>query len=212
MTNDEYETSDPLTMGGATGKFVIPSPYHTECEWAMISACAIGTLATTATYAVGSKNSGQPSLSATGTDSFGNVITSSPDNNNALQSYVGALTATAPFVTYGGDTYMPLPSPAFVYLTTTVPASTELLITIQFRRKLDRMIPDKPRAKPHTHSHVGSRRGYRTMMEGFSAQYPEEGVPYQHDVIPVSQDTTMGKRGVSPLQPTNIQHKRVGKK
>lgn len=212
MIDDEYETSDPLTAGGGTGKYVVPSPYHTECEWALISTCALGTLASTATYAVGSKNPNQPSLSSTGTDSFGNVITSSPDNNNALQSYVGALTATAPFVTYGGDNYMPLPSPAYVYITTTVPASSEVLVTIQFRRKLDRVIPDKPRQKPQSHSHVGSHRGHRTMMQGFADQYPEEGIPYKHEAIPLTQDTAMQRRMVSPLQPTQTQHKRVGKK
>ena len=178
LSSDEYETSDPLTMGGATGNYAIPSPYHTECEWRIISAVGIGTLASTATFAVGSKVPKQPSLSSTGADSFGNQITSGPDNNNALQSFVGAVTATTPFIPYNTD-YMPLPSPAFVYLTTTVPASTELLITIQFRRKLDRVIPEKPRAKPHTHSHVGSRRGYRTMMEGFAAQYTHD-TPYEH--------------------------------
>lgn len=208
---DEYEISDPFTIGGLSGQYAVPTPYHTECEWCIISATAIGTLASSATYAVGSKNPKQPTLSSTGVDSFGNIVTSGPDSNNALQSYVGALTATAPCITYGGDNYMPLPSPSFVYLTTTVPASSELLITLQFRRKLDRAIPDKPRAKPHTHSHVGSRRGYRTMMEGFAAQFPEEGVPYQHMPTPVSQDTSVGKRGVSPLQPTAIAHRGVSK-
>lgn len=207
LSSDEYEISDPITFGGATGNYVIPSPYHTECEWAMISATGVGTLGNAATFAVGSKNSKQPSLSATGTDSFGNIITSSPDNNNALQSYIGAVTATAPTITYGGDNYMPLPSPAFVYLTTTVPASSELLITIQFRRKLDRIIPATPRAKPHTHSHVGSRRAYRTMMEGYAAQYPRD-TPYEHQMIP-QQDTAM--TGRTGLQPTNTRHRGITK-
>jgi len=209
--DDEYEVSDPLTIGGATGQYVVPSPYHTECEWALISAVAIGALASAASFAVGSKNPNQPTLSTTGANSFGSVLTSGPDNTNALPSYVGALSANAPMVPFGGDNYMPLPSPAFVYATVTTPASTELLITVQFRRKLDRIIPEKPRAKPHTHSHVGSRRGHRGMMQGFADQYPEEGIPYVHEAIPVSQDTTMGKRGVSPLQVTNIRHRGISK-
>lgn len=208
--NDEYETSDPLTMGGATGSYVIPSPYHTECEWCIISALAVGTLASTGTYAVGSKNPAQPTL--TGSSAFGGLLTSGMDNNNALQSYPGALTAAAPFVTYGGDNYMPLPSPAYVYCTVTAPAATAVLVTVQFRRKLDRVIPDKPRQKPQTHSHTGSRAGRRSMMAGFAAQYPEEGRPYQHEQIPVSQDTAVGKRGVMPLGPTNITHRGVVKK
>ena len=206
-SGDEYEISDPLTIGGPTGNYAVPSPYHTECEWAIVSALAVGTLASSGTYAVGSKNNGQPTLLTTGAQSFGSVATSGQDNNNALQSYVGALTATAPFVTYGGDNYMPLSSPTLVFCAITAPASTIVLVTLQFRRKLDRAIPDKPRQKPHTHSHTGSRRGYRTMMQGFAAQYPEEGIQYQHEQIPVTQDTAVGKRGVFPLGPTTIKHR-----
>jgi hypothetical protein len=159
---------------------------------------------------VGSKNPTQPTLTGAAGNSFGNVITSSPDNNNALQSYPGALTATAPMMTYGGDNYMPLPSPSFVYCTVTAPAASGIFVTIQFRRKLDRAIPELPRVKPQTHGPVTARRGYRTMMEGYAAQYPTEGAPYQHETIPLTQDTSMNKRGVSPLQPTTVTHRGVG--
>lgn len=205
LSSDEYEVSDPFTVGGATGNYVIPSPYHTECEWCVISATAVGTVGSAATFAIGSKNPLQPSLSSTGADSFGNQVTSSPDNNNALQSYTGALTANAPMIAYGSANYMPLASPASVYLKTTTPATTELLVTIQFRRKLDRIIPATPRAKPHTHSHVGSRRVGRTMMEGYAAQYPRDA-PYEHQPIP-SQDTAM--TGRTGLQPTTTKHRRM---
>jgi hypothetical protein len=205
---DEYEVSDPLTFGGTSGLYAIPSPYNTECEWCIVSACALGTLGSTATYVVGSKNPAQAKLAANGTDVFGSTA-QGRDNNNALQSYIGALTAQAPFVTYGGDNYMPLPSPSSVYLQTNVPASSEILVTIQFRRKLDRPIPDKPRVKPQTHSHVTGRRDHRTMMEGYAARYPEEGKPYQHQGLP-PQDGSEARRGVSPmtvLGPTSIKHR-----
>lgn len=315
---DEYEISDPLTIGGATGTYVVPCPYHTEGEWCVISAFALGTFgfvaptlaveeapanfnvaavagpttlmtgagqlqsavvtvvgttnltfqdaagnviatvvqpgtvgqeiqfnadfatslvannATTtpvvtvsvlksgsvatagtlpsiATYAVGTKNPGQPKLSTTGADSFGSTVTSSPDNNNALQSYVGGLTNQAPFVTYGGNDFMPLPSPAFVYLQTVTPASTEVLITLQFKRRLDRVIPDKPRQKPQTHGHVQGRHNLRTFMQGFAAKYPEETAPYTHEVLLPEQDTATMRRGVAPLQPTTVTHRGVGK-
>ncbi len=210
MCSDEYEISDPLTMGGATGQYVVPSPYHTECEWSVISVTGLGTLATPASFALGSKNPKQPALSTTGADTFGSVATSSPDNNNALPSYVGAVSSAAPFVTFGGDNYMPLPSPSYVYLTTTTPATSEVLVTIQFRRKLDRIIPEKPRTKPHTHTHVTSRRQQRTTAQGFDAQYPEEGLAYQHVGLP-EQDTGVAKRGVFPLGPTTVTHRQVGK-
>ena len=312
--NDEYETSDPITIGGSSGQYVFPSPWHTECEWAIISALGLGTFgfvapalagvpvevnvpatagnitlftgtgmlnsalvtavgttdlefldgagnviaevpstatldqsfpinqafntslvavkATTtpivtvtytptvssagtaamiASFAIGSKNPKQPSLSAVGADSFGNILTSSPDNNNGLQSYVGGLTNQAPFVTFGGDNYMPLPSPAFVYLTTNTPANTEVLVTLQFRRKLDRVIPEKPRQAPHTHTHVMGRGQARRMSAGFDAKYPEEGVPYEHQELQ-PQDTGVARRGVFPLGPTTITHRGVGGK
>lgn len=207
MSSDEYEVSDPVTIGGASGQFMFASPWHTECEWALISVLAVGTLGSTATYALGSKNPNQPKLSTTGADSFGNLITSSPDQNNALQSFVGALTAQAPFITYGGDNFMPLPSPAYVYLTTATPATTEVLVTIQFRRKLDRIIPDKPqRPKPLTHSH-STRPGMRTFMEGWAAQqaYPGD-TPYEHQPV-AEQDTTPHVN----LGPTQLRHRGVAK-
>jgi hypothetical protein len=207
MASDEYEISDPMTIGGATGQYNVPSPYHTECEWSIISAIALGTLATTANFVICSKTR-QPALQANGSDSFG-AAASGVDSNNALPAYVGALTATAPMITYGGDNYMPLPSPALVNATITVPATSEVLITLQFRRKLDREIPEKPRSKPHTHSHVAPRREHRSMMLRFSDRYPEEGIPYSHEGIPVSQDTAVFKRGVSPLQATDTKHRRL---
>ena len=305
-TGDQYELSDPYTIGGATGVYSVPSPYHTECEWAIISALGVGTfgfvagvptevsvpasagpttlftgkgtlnsievttagtvaltfqdgagnildtvpaaapvgtlrqpgeafntslvannltttgvvtvtytpvgsLAMTATFAVGSKNSGPPKLSATGADLFG-AAAGGADNNNALPNYVGALTQQAPFVTFGGDNFMPLPSPAFVYLQTNTPASTEALVTVVFRRKLLRIIPDRPRQKPHTHTHVQSRRGERTFFGGFEEQYARPGgQPYEHENIPVAQDTANLRRGVFPLGPTGITHRGVGK-
>ena len=211
LNRDVYEYSDPITIGGATGNYMYASPWHTECEWSMVSACALGTIASRANFAIGAKLNVQPTLSNTGVDSFGNVITSAPDSNNALQSYIGSLVATAPFMTFDGGNFTPLPSPAFVYLTTATPAATEILVTILMRRKLARYLPEKPRQKAQAHSHPTSRRGTRTMMSGFAAQYPEEGQPYQHEQTE-SQDTGVGKRGVFPLGPTDTVHRGVGKK
>lgn len=199
--SDEYEISDPLTIGGATGQYTARSPYNTECEWSIISVTGLGTLASAATFAIGSKNPAQPALSSTGADSFGKATNS---DSNPLQSYVGSVTSTAPMITYGGDNYMPLPSPANVFATITTPATSELLITLQFRRKLDRPIPERPR-NPATHSHVTGRRDHRTMMAGFAARYPEEGVPYEHHSL---QPLTAGEEEERDiLRPTNHRHR-----
>ena len=71
--SDDYEISDPYTIGGATGLYTVRSPYNTECEWSIISVTGLGSLASAATFAVGSKNPAQPTLAGTGADSFGKM-------------------------------------------------------------------------------------------------------------------------------------------
>lgn len=202
--SDQYEISDPFTIGGPSGTYQMVTPWNTECEWAMVSALAVGTLATTATFSIGSKNQQQALL--TGANSFGPIATGGRDNNNALPSFVGALTATAPFVTYQSD-YMPLGSPADIYLVTNTPATTAVFITLLCRRKLVRYIPDKPRQQPHTHTRPQSRMHARklaaqsTMVSGFEGQYPEAGgPPYEHAIVPSpGQDTGVARRGIFAL-------------
>lgn len=169
-----------------------------------------GSNASTASFVIGAKNSKQPTLSATGADSFGSILTSSPDSNNGLPAYVGALTSNAPFVTYSGDAYMPLPAPADIYLTTNTPAQTEVLVTIQFRRSLDHVIPETPRARPSTHSQPLPRKGSRTFIEGFAARSDLASEPYHHQPLS-AQETgeTVGRFG--KLAPTNIKHRGVAK-
>jgi len=208
LGSDEYETSDPYTIGGASGGYLVQSPYNTECEWVLISGTYLGTMASQGSFTIMSKNPQPPTLSTTGANAFG---AAGNKDSNALQAYVGSLTSQASFITYDSSNWMPLPAPAFVYAQVTSAANSEVLVTVQFRRKLNRYMPAKPRQKAHTHSHVQSRRGYRTMMAGFNSQYPEEGVPYRHEVIPVSQDTAMGKRGVFPLGPTTVTHRGVAR-
>lgn len=203
LSSDQYEYSGPYTIGGATGIYAQKTPWNTECEWGIISALAVGTLGSTATYALGSQNPAQPTLSSS--SSFA-LTTASTDTMNSLQSYVGALTSQAPFITYAGDDYVALGPPHYIYLSTNTPNSTAVLVTIQFRRKLIRYIPDIPRPKPHTHM-VPSRRALRSlpaqspMVAGFAAQYPQEGVAYQHQDLP-QQDTAVARRGIFPLGQT----------
>jgi hypothetical protein len=203
--SDKYEYSDPYTIGGATGSYFIKSPYNTECDWVIVAAAGVGTLASQASFVAGSKNPNQTTVAATNT--FGSMSTSSPDDNNALPSFVGTLTSQASFITYDASNFMPLGMPPIVYLQTTTPASSAVFVTVQFRRLLARYIPDKPRQKPHTHTHVGSRAPSRrlaaqsTMVAGFESQYPEAGGrPYGHQPLG-PQDTAMVKRGAFPLGP-----------
>lgn len=206
LNSDQYETSDPFTVGGASGNYQISSPWNTECEWAIASALGVGTLASTATFVIGSRNPQLPTLAST--YSFGNITTTGRDASNPLEGYVGALTSQAPLITYDAQ-FMPLPSPATIYLVTSTPATTAVFLTVMFRRKLTRYIPEKPRQHPHTHS-IPSRSQLRrmpaqsTMVAGYEDQYPRPGGPaYHHEPVPVvNQDTAVAKRGVFPLGPT----------
>jgi len=169
LDSDEYEISDPLTMGGAAGLYQIRNPYNTECEWSMVSATS-GT--TAASYVVGSKNPIQANLG------FANADVLAPagySDNNPLQSYVGSLTTQAPTVTYT-DAYMPLAGNGTVYLRV-VSASGEALITIRFRRKLEKWIPTiQPLPKPSTHTPLSARNA-RTFMQGFRDDSTRMGHP-----------------------------------
>ena len=206
LNSDQYEFSDPFTIGGATGMYAVSSPWNTECEWALVSALGIGTLATTATYFIGSRNSGVRVLA--NNDSFA-LNTQGRDSANYVEGYPGALTSQAPFITYEAQ-WCPLPSPATIYLATSTPATTTLFITVLFRRKLARYIPDKPRQKPHNHAtipHGPLRRmpAESTMVAGYESQYPRPGdKPYRHNVVPSEvQDTAVAKRGIFPLGGSN---------
>lgn len=209
MCETTYEMSDPYTVGGATGVYLIPSPYHTECEWVLISGVYVGTMASQGTFVVMSKNPNPPTLSSTGANVFG---LSGNIDSNPLEAYVGSLTSQASFVTFDTSNWMPLASPTNVYAQVTAAASSGVLITVRFRRSLDRVIPEKPRQKPHTHAQQQpGRREHRRMSAGFAAQYPEEGQAYQHIALP-PQDTAVAKRGGLPLGPTDITHRGVGKR
>lgn len=269
LDSDEYEYSDPYTIGGSTGNYQLFSPYNTEAEWALISATGLGTfgfvaagvpvefsvpatagsvtvftgtgelisgyvsatgttdlefqdgagniiaevpstatldqvfqfnaafnvslvankatttpvvtityaptnavLASPATFVIGARNPSQPTLSTTGVDKF------SPagfKDGNQLSSYVGALTSQAPFITYAPE-FMPLQGNVGVFLTASAPPSTEVLVTLMLRRKLEFLIPTIEYRRPHTHTPI-SARGARTFMAGFDEALYRRGIP-----------------------------------
>lgn len=133
---------------------------------------SLGTLASTATYVIGARNSSQPTLSATGADKFS--VFGGKDGN-PLQSYVGALTQQAPCITYQSE-FMPLQGNAGLFLMTNTPSSTEILVTVMFRRRLERYIQEIPQLKPHTHVPLSGRMA-RTFMQGFADDSKRMGVP-----------------------------------
>ncbi len=159
-----------------------------------------GTLPSTASFVIGARNMSQPTLSSTGGDKFS--VFGGKDGN-PLQSYVGALTQQAPFITYQSE-FMPLQGNTGLFLATNTPASTEVLVTLMFRRKLARYIQEIPQIRPHTHVPLSGRIA-RTFMQGWQDDSKRMGVP----INPKPQEDTSisaggrsgstGKRGLQPV-------------
>lgn len=165
LESDEYEYSDPYTIGGTTGDYQVASPYNTECEWTLVSATS--SLANDASFVIGSKNPKQPQLALNGNDSFGAV--SAGKDGNALPAYAGHLTTANTIITYP-VIWMPLPAPTNVFMHAAVGAGSEILVTVQFRRKLERYIPDAGRNAPKTIGHPNHRH-YRTAGRAHDDRY-----------------------------------------
>ena len=286
LDSDEYEYSDPYTIGGSTGTYQLFSPWNTECEWAVVSALAhgtfgfvapsfqdfavpatagsvtlvtgqgellsavvtaagtanltfqdaagniiaevvqpgtigqelplnasfttslvanktastpavtvsvemTGTLASIGDFVIGARNPTQIQLSPAGADKFG---VSGFKDGNPLSSYVGSLTQQAPFVTYASQ-FVPLQGNTGLFLQTSTPASTEVLVTIMLRRKLEFLIPTIEYRKPHTHTPL-SARGARTFMAGFDEALYRRGIPVNPQP---EQDPGRFKRAASGL-------------
>jgi len=267
LDSDEYEYSDPYTIGGATGTYQLFSPWNTECEWAIVSALAHGTFgfvapsfqdfavpatagavtlvtgqgellsavvtaagttnltfqdaagniiaevvqpgtvgqelplnasfttslvankatttpavtvsvqmtgtpASIGDFVIGARNPSQLVMSPAGADKFG---LSGFKDGNPLSSYVGSLTQQAPFITYAPQ-FVPLQGNTGLFLQTSTPASTEVLVTLMLRRKLEFLIPTVEYRKPHTHTPL-SARGARTFMAGFDEAMYRIGLP-----------------------------------
>ena len=119
------------------------------------------------------------------------------DMNNALEGVVLPTTSTINSL-IAVDYWMPTGRGANIYVLVTGTASYAL---IAVRRKLERYIPVRQRAYPHTHSHPAPRRWERilpaesTQVAGFESQYPAPGgKPYQHQPGP-SVDPGWQRRG-----------------
>jgi hypothetical protein len=199
LNSDKYEYSDPITIGGGTGSYAAASPYNTECEWCLVSV-SCGLLAG-GSFAVGSGQT-QPTLFVQGTqDKFGSVASGGRDSFNGLPSYVGQLQTSNPLVTFP-TIWQPISMPPIIYATVTVNSQSEVLVTVQFRRLLLRLVPDKPRQRPSTHSHPQSRGSFRRlaamspMASGFESR-TVVGSPYEQAGIPTIPERNSGKVPIS---------------
>ena len=200
LNSDEYENLGSFVLGGSTGTYTVHSPTNTECEWSLFAAFSLGAAAN-GVIAVSASNNNLANL-ATAIPTFG--LQSNGADSNAFEGYFIQCTTTG-FMPF--EYWLPLGRGASITASVNATSGNTYAI-ICFRRKLDRVIPDKPRQKPHSHTPL-SRRALRAlpaqsqMAAGFEAQYPHDGVPYQHVGIPAQQDTAVARRGIFPMGRSN---------
>lgn len=184
LASDEYESGGCWTIGGqgAPGTtFMVKSPWNTEAEWKLVSITSTVGASSTPVIVVSASNP-ISSVPAKGTGSFGAL--SAGGEGNAFEGIMVCANNGAPLFPLE---WQPLGRGAYVYFTSNCQNTDSIFALIAFRRKLDHAIPTPPRRKPHTHTQPQSRRGARTFMAGFEAQYPHD--KYIHEEIPVTQDT-----------------------
>lgn len=150
----EYEYAGPFTIGGATDDYMVSTPFNTECEYALIAASS------------GSSGSGKGSFTVTayaktgalannGTDKFGPV--SYGKEGNPLHGYAVQMgnNTSIPFT----PVWLPINGNSTVYVTTSVDASTTIVVTLVFRRLLVRVIPVRDRKSPTSNHRLQPRYG-----------------------------------------------------
>jgi hypothetical protein len=146
----EYEYAGPFTIGGATGTYIVATPFNTECEYALMGAASSGAgNFTVAPYAAPGV------LAFDGTDNLGPQANGK--EGNALHGFVGNLAASTS-LTYT-PVWLPINGNSMVYAATSVAASKTLVITVMFRRLLVRSIPDMPRKSPVSNHRMQPRYG-----------------------------------------------------
>jgi len=96
LDSDEYEYSDPYTIGGVTGEYTLYSPYNTEAEWAIVSALGQGTFGFVAPTGVVYANAAVPATA-------GNLTIFTGDGELLSATVTTAGTANLTFQDDGGN-------------------------------------------------------------------------------------------------------------
>lgn len=190
--SDDYEYGRVLTVGGTTGNYKFRSPWNTECEWACIGATASNPGNFLISYSPGAN------LPATnGTASYG--LNSSGGESNAIDGIFGLLTTSDIYVP--SLVWQPLPSPGDLYAQITASANQSLFVSVAFRRKLARYIPDMP-VPVSPHRPIVLRQNRRTMMAGFEkARYPDYATGYEHPAFSVPEPSQPDFAGSGEIGP-----------
>ena len=214
LGSDEYEYGPIMVAGGAFfNTYSIRSPWNTECEWGLYLTTCRGTTPS-GTVIISSANPGIGLFNnTTPAPTFGLF---GANENNVFEGLYLTISTTQSYTPE--IHWQPLGRGGSVYIEVDM-SSGQGYVHIAFRRKLERVIPDKPRQRPHAHTPL-SRRALRMMpaqsqqVAGFEAQYPHSDAPYQHagmpmvpsrglGQVPATQDTAVARHGVFPMGRSN---------
>lgn len=183
---DNYEAGGHYSVQGPTGSYLITSPWNTECEWALFDASAN---AGTGIIAISASNPALTNLTA-GVATYG--LSSGGTENNAFEGLVFPISATQNHIPF--EYWQPLGRGKVLNIGVTI-SGGNAFVTISFRRKSIKYLPQLPSLKPHTHTPL-SARNRRTFYGGFDESLPGRmGVPINPKP---EQDTALFRKEATP--------------
>lgn len=153
LSSDKYEQGI-YTVGGGSGNYLLPSPYNTECEFSVLAVFNQGANAAGVVY-ISSSNAGIASQTST-PPTVG--ASSNGEDTNVYEGYIIPVTTTE--VPILPKLWLPLGRGKNIFINAAMSAGNAYIL-IAVRRKLDRVLPDKPVQKSQTHSQPLSRRALR---------------------------------------------------
>jgi hypothetical protein len=145
-----YDYSDPMTVGGGTGTYILASPWNEQCEWALLLASSGSSGAGVGSFVISPRQQ-VSALHNDGTDSLG--LLSNGRTSNALPA-IAAQMGNNTNVPYS-PVWVPLIGNTALYVTISAAASTTVTVTVIFRRSKAAMKFEHRHQSPH-----GSHRMY----------------------------------------------------
>jgi hypothetical protein len=183
MCKEDYEYGPIEAIGGATGQYLLRTPYNTECEWCLYFASSSGN----GMAIISSSNS---MLQTTVSNPTLGLASGGMDNNalDGIVLQLGANFAVQPF-----EHWQPLGRGASLFVAVTL-ASGNAYFNVAFRRLSEKVIPRIANKKPTTHTPLSGHR-QRTFMHNFGETSHMPGAAI--DVVP-EEDTSTSKGHMPP--------------
>jgi hypothetical protein len=123
-----FEMSDPLSIGGTTGIYILQNPFGTPCEYSIV--CLSAFAAANASAVISTQNN---LIQLADNTLFG---VGAAQSNQPSTGFAGVVMMAAPGTsTPGPENWFPLGNSENVSMQLTVTASHSAILTLQFRRR-----------------------------------------------------------------------------